>query len=145
MAALRFVVFDIPFVLGADLRDLPWQESRARRLSPRCGVRTSGRRKARGSRIRPHGRAPLGAIALGRSPDGPIGRHPRTVRDPGGEDTDQPCSGRHRAVGEGQAALLIGFVTAITGLLLALDVGLHRVKRPPEESTSRGATAVLRN
>jgi hypothetical protein len=48
----------------------------------------------------------------------------------GAEDTDQPCIGRHRAVGEGQAALLIGFVTAITGLLLALDVGLHRVTRP---------------
>ena len=49
---------------------------------------------------------------------------------PGGEDTNQPYSRRHRAVGEGQAVLLIGFVSAIVGLLLALDVGLHRVKRP---------------
>lgn len=67
---------------------------------------------------------------IGRSPDGPLGRHPRTVRDPDGEDTDQPYSRRHMAVGEGQAVLLIGFVTAIVGLLIALDVGLHRVKRP---------------
>ena len=27
---LRFVVFDVPLLLGADLRDLPWQERRDR-------------------------------------------------------------------------------------------------------------------
>jgi bifunctional non-homologous end joining protein LigD len=27
---LRFVVFDVPFLIGADLRGLPWQERRGR-------------------------------------------------------------------------------------------------------------------
>jgi ATP-dependent DNA ligase len=29
-ASLRFVVFDVPFLVGADLRGLPWQERRER-------------------------------------------------------------------------------------------------------------------
>jgi bifunctional non-homologous end joining protein LigD len=29
-AELRFVVFDVPFLIGADLRGLPWQERRER-------------------------------------------------------------------------------------------------------------------
>jgi hypothetical protein len=62
---LRFVVFDVPYLLGADLRGLPWQERRDRlelhaqafeipiELSPLVQpsvALTDGRRAARGDR-----------------------------------------------------------------------------------------------
>jgi hypothetical protein len=49
----------------------------------------------------------------------------------GVEGIDQPCSGRDQAVGESQAAQLIVFVLAISGILLALEVGLRRAHRRP--------------
>jgi len=48
----------------------------------------------------------------------------------GAKDQDEPPQGSH-AVGESQASQLIAFVMAMTGLLLALEVGLRRARRRP--------------
>jgi hypothetical protein len=46
----------------------------------------------------------------------------------GAKDQDEPPQEPH-AVGESQATQLIVFVMAMTGLLLALEVGLRRARR----------------
>ena len=46
-------------------------------------------------------------------------------------------------MGESQAAQLIGFVLAMTGLLLVLEVGLRRAHRLPQEVAEFETTALL--
>ena len=65
---------------------------------------------------------------IGRSPDRPLARWAPTVRDSVRRASTNGVAGG-QAVGASEAAQLVTFVVGLSGLLLALEVGLRRVHR----------------